>query len=256
MARQNRNQMLSGSGKLLNSDNSVYDFTSGFRSLASAVASLPALLVSLLANGVALLVNGVSILTELGNILTQVSLGKIDPATGVEICTSFPHHKIHEGDMFHADINSTDLDDEGVNDALHISFVTPNTAKWGHLLYKLYVSGQATFEIVEAPTGGVVGASALPIYNHNRNSSTASVMKNTNDGTVNQATQDATAPTGGTVIHHEELGTGKNKQSGVGREDNEIILKQNTKYSFRLSSVTADITAQLTLDWYELENVG
>lgn len=237
MGLTKRDNMAVGSGKLLNEDDTTYDFTAGFRALASAVAALPALTVS--------------IITSLADILVQVSRGEIDSMTRVSVAITHPHHEIHEGKMFKADLDTTDLDSEGSNDALHISFVTPDSDTMGHIIYLVYVSGEATFEIVEAPTGGVAGGNGMAMTNRNRNSSNASVMKNTNDGTVDQYTEDATAPTGGTVIHHEELGTGKNKQAGESRDLNEFVLKRNTKYSFRTTSTVDNVTAQMTLNWYE-----
>ncbi len=254
MGLTKRKNMVEGSGKLLNEDDSTYDFTAGFRALALAVAALPALAVTAVARLTSILANGVAILSNGVLILAQVSRGTIDAATGTFATITFPHHEIHDGLMFKADLNTTDLDDEGNNDALHISFITPDTAERGHLVYNLYASGEASFEIVEAPTGGVAGGSGAVILNKDRNSAHPSAMKNTNAGTVAQFTEDATAPTGGTIMHHEELGSGKNKQAGDAREDLEFILKQNTKYSFRMISTVDNVTAQMTLNWYEHTN--
>lgn len=179
----------------------------------------------------------------------------IDGNTDAVKTITYPHHEIHAGNSFKVDINTNDLDDEGDEDALHISFTTPNTTKWMHLVVEATATGAADLSITEAPTGGVGGGDDLTIFNRDRNSSTVSGAISTGSSTANKMTQDASAPTGGTEIHHWKFGTGKNKIGGSVRSIEEFILKQNTKYSFRLSSSTDAIIAQLTLHWYEHINL-
>lgn len=188
------------------------------------------------------------------NVVTLASEHLDSNTNSIETIT-YPHHEIHAGNSFKADINTNDLDDEGDEDALHISFTTPNTTKWMHLIVEATATGAADLSITEAPTGGVAGGDDLTIFNKNRNSSTISGAISTGSSTANKMTQDASAPTGGTVVHHWKFGTGKNKIGGSVRSIEEFILKQNTKYSFRLSSATDAIIAQLTLHWYEHTNL-
>jgi hypothetical protein len=178
----------------------------------------------------------------------------IDTYTDTLKTIEYPHHEIHTGDSFKADINTNDLDDEGDEDALHISFTTANTTKWMHLVVEATATGAADLIVTEAFTGGVAGGDDLSIFNKNRNSSTVSGAISTGSSTVNKMTDDASAPTGGTVIHHWKFGTGKNKIGGFARSIEEFILKQNTKYSFRMTTATDAIIAQLTLHWYEHTN--
>jgi len=192
---------------------------------------------------------------DTANVVTFATEQK-DDATDALATIEYEHHEIHRGDSFKADINTNDLDDEGDEDALHISFTTANTTKWMHLVVEATATGVADLSITEAPTGGVAGGDDLAIFNKNRNSSTISGAISTGSSTVNKMTQDASAPTGGTEIHHWKFGTGKNKIGGNVRSIEEFILKQNTKYSLRLSSATADIIAQLTLHWYENTNIA
>jgi hypothetical protein len=189
------------------------------------------------------------------NVVTFATEQK-DAATDALAMIDYEHHEIHAGDSFKADINTNDLDDEGDEDALHISFTTANTTKWMHLVVEAVATGAADLSITEAPTGGVGGGDDLTIFNKDRNSSTISGAISTGSSTVNKMTQDASAPTGGTEIHHWKFGTGKNKVGGSARSIEEFILKQNTKYSFRMTSGTADIVAQLTLHWYEHQNIA
>jgi hypothetical protein len=177
---------------------------------------------------------------------------RLDGATEVLGVIEYPHFEIHEGGAFKADVNTNDLDSEGTNNALHISFSTPDTTKWAHLVILASATGSADLSLVEAPTGGVSGGSALTVYNRNRNSVNASVLLDTHTpGTADQLTQDATAPTGGSEIHHWKMGTGKNRIGGENRDVEEFVLKQDTKYSLRMTTAENDIRAQLTISWYE-----
>ncbi len=179
---------------------------------------------------------------ESGNIWTL----KRDENTGVIAIIDYAHHKIHVGDAFQAHLTTSDLDDN----PLCISFITSNTPKWIHLFAKATVSGQAVFEVREAPTGGVVGGSELATFNRDRNSTTTTTLIRT-DAASGGVTQGASAGTGGSVLLLENLGAGNNKQTGSNRGEAEWILKQNTKYFIYLSSSTNAIIATLEFDWYE-----
>ena len=190
----------------------------------------------------------VTVVDSDGNII------EIDEATGAITMIEYEHHEIHAGDSFKADINTDDIQTEGVNNALHISFTTPNTTEWAHLVIYGWAGGGAELSIVEAPGGGVAGGANLAIFNRNRNSSETSTLISTDDTATNEMTQDATVPIGGTEIHHWKLGAGKNKIGGDTRGNEEFILQQNTTYSIRMTSTNANIPGQLTLEWYEHVN--
>lgn len=181
-----------------------------------------------------------------GKISDSVARGvRIDGPTHTVPTIGYIHHEIHNGNGYKFDINTADLDSEGDNNALHIKIVTPNTAVWGHLTYIVWASGAAEFSLTEAPSGGASGGDAGTAINRHRNSNNSSVMT---------ITTDDTAPTGGTEIHHEKLGSGKNKVASSGEDREEFILKQNATYSFRMTSETNAISAQMTLNWYELQS--
>ncbi len=175
---------------------------------------------------------------------------KIDDMTQVLEIISDAHHEIHEGVSYKADLNTTDLD----SNPLVITFTTPDTTKWAHLLILASASGQAQMEIQENPDT-VANGTALPIYNRNRNSTNTSAVISTHNSTVGQATQGATVTLGsGIILHHEVFGSGKDKISGESRDTNEFILKQNTTYVITMTSITNSIVAQLTCNWYEHTN--
>ena len=180
------------------------------------------------------------------------SPGKIDKSTQAISTIEYEHHEIHDGKSFYVGKSSADLDDEGDNDAIHISFVTPDSVKEPHMIIMYGSSGKATFVMREAPDGGVTGGTAMAVYNKNRNSVNTSILVGTHSGaTAGCVTVDASIGTNGTVLMEDDLGSGKNKQPGQSRGQLEWILKRNTEYSMRVLSSTADIMANLILEWYE-----
>jgi len=183
--------------------------------------------------------------TELKGRISATRLVSImaDAATNVLSTISYPHHEIHAGDAYKLSITTADLDSEGANNALHFKIITPNTAKWGHITYDVWASGEGTWNVTEAPSGGMAGGSPITPINKNRNSTNTSGMV---------VSDDDTTPVGGTVIDGPiVLGVGNNKVSSEASEREEFVLKQNTTYSFRLISVTNLISARVTLNWYE-----
>jgi hypothetical protein len=51
------------------------------------------------------------------------------------------------------------------------------------------------------------------------------------------------------------MGAGQTR-GGASDSRNEIILKQNTKYAFRITSTSATNNCSLVLDWYEHTDSG
>ncbi|MCP4988363.1 MAG: hypothetical protein GY928_20625 [Colwellia sp.] len=165
---------------------------------------------------------------------------RIDASTNSLQIIDYAHHEIHGESSFNLSLTSTNLGGE-TGDHLHISFTTPNTTKWVHMVADSYGSGQHNFQIREAPSGGMVGGSAVTPLNRNRNSATASTMVTPLEG--------ATVGTGGTLLVDEDVGQGNNNE-GKSRGTQEWMLKQNTLYSFRVYDTT-NIQAVLSLNWYE-----
>jgi len=172
---------------------------------------------------------------------------RIDDSTEAIKVIEYEHTEVHGGSSYTAHLSTSDLDDN----PLRISFTTPNTTKWAHMLFYVSTTGEATFELQEAPTGGVSGGSNLTPYNHNRNSANASTLISTDDTNPGELTQGATVGTGATVLLQYEFGGGRNKVGAERRGDSEFVLLQNTKYQVNLTSGTNDIRAVLEIDWYE-----
>jgi len=154
----------------------------------------------------------------------------------------YAHHEVHSGSSYHMHFSVSDAGAVAdPQDTCQISFTTPNTTKWLHMIWHAWAGGECTFWIREAPSGGTVGGDALTAYNKNRNSSNTS-------GIVSPVSQ-ATLATGGTLLHNEYMGQG-NASSGESRGTQEFILKQNTKYAVGITDAS-NIVASITLDWYE-----
>ena len=171
---------------------------------------------------------------------TAVRPLQIDAATHTLQTINYAHRKIHAGSSYWSNIADTNIN----SNPLRFKLATPNTTKWVHMLVFGVSSGESTFTVTEAPTGGATGGTVITPTNRNRNS------LNTSDATV---TKGVSAPTGGTVLGGEpELhGFDKDKIAGETRSSAEIILKQNTTYVFELESGTSDVVGNLLLDWYE-----
>jgi hypothetical protein len=178
----------------------------------------------------------------------------VDAATNAINVIEYEHHEIHAGSSYLVVYSVANLGAMSTpNDMIQLSFATPNTAKWMHMVIMVQSGGAALFTLTEAPTGGMeTPTGTLPAYNKNRNSTNTSGILSATDGTAGVVSYDGTAATGGAVLWSEYVGQGTaSKGEGGGRF--ELILKQNTVYAVSLYDTTA-ITASIMMDWYEHTN--
>jgi len=150
------------------------------------------------------------------------------------------HHEIHEGDHF----MYTDAVELGNGVVQNYLITTPNTTRWAHMIFILEGSAITQFELYEGADR--VGSVLQTVGNSNRNSATAATT------TIHKGY--AGGSTDGTRIHLYKGGsaTGVAKSGAAGtRNDEEIILKQNTKYILRVTSGTAANLTNVNLSWYE-----
>lgn len=186
-------------------------------------------------------------MTELRKLfITDEDTGRtaaLDDATDAIIAIDYAHHEVHGGSHFVYSETDPDLDAAAV---IEVRIVTPNTTKWAHLVP--YISGalHTKLEIFETCTH--TAGAGLTAYNSNRNSVTTPTL------TLNRSADDNAD---GTLIFSTEFGIdtggGANRVTGGGssRGDAEWILKQNTVYLVRVTSLTADNVVSLALEWYE-----
>lgn len=171
---------------------------------------------------------------------TTYQTPRIDVATHSIQIIDFAHHEIHDGSHFMF-TDSLELDATATQDYL---ITTPNTTKWSHLSFSFDGTAITTLEVYEG--SDKTGTTSQTIFNNNRNSATAS------GNTLHKGTSGGT--TDGTKIWSHKSGTATGAASTTGAsssQDSEIILKQNTKYIFRLTSGTTDNLVNIAFNWYE-----
>lgn len=165
---------------------------------------------------------------------------RVDSATGALNVIDYAHHEIHGGSSFTADY-TVEL---GNGATIDILVITPNTTKWAHMEYNLLCELETELKIYEGVTTSNDGT-GLTEFNRNRNSATAATTVVSHTPTVTNT---------GTLIRTKHFGTGKTS-GGEAREIGEFILKQNTKYLYRITNATTSNNyISFILNWYEHTN--
>lgn len=170
---------------------------------------------------------------------TEYRTARIDASTHSLQVVDYTHHERHGGSAFFY-MDSVELGAGGVQNYL---ITTPNTTKWGHFTF--LGSGSAITQIDLYEGADRTGTTAQTVRNANRNSAT------TPDITVHKGYSGGA--TDGTLIWTRKSGsaTSQARTGNEGGHEQEIILKQNTKYILRITSSTAANLTNLMLDWYE-----
>lgn len=163
-------------------------------------------------------------------------IGGIDAATEALIFVPWDEHELHDGDLFTFCENVTL--GNGATRAFIIN--VPNTNKWPHMVIHVRSTGEANYVIYEGTTTSSDGT-AVSEWNRNRNSTTTNLTQISHTPTITST---------GTVFCTEHFGSGQ-QFGGEARGENEIILKQNTKYLLLLTSEAADNDLTTKLVWYE-----
>jgi len=179
---------------------------------------------------------------------------RADASTHTLQVIDYPHHEIHGGSGFFVCNSTPDIGAQTTPaDVLSLTFTTPDTTKWAHMLFEFLGGPGALCGIREAGTGGASPTGAIVCANRNRNSGTTSVLSDLNP-TAGQISYDATLDTGGTAFEFYLPGSGGTPAAGspgtMGGGRAELILKQNTRYQVYMQD-TANVAASIILDWYE-----
>lgn len=151
----------------------------------------------------------------------------------------YAHHEIHAGSHF-LYTDAISLNAAGSQDYL---ITVPDTAKWPHMIFILEGSAITQFDLYEGTDKN--GTTLQTVGNSNRNSDNVAgvtVHKGVSGGSID-----------GTLIHTYKGGAATNqaRASGSTRNDEEIILRQNTKYILRVTSGTNSNLINVNLSWYE-----
>jgi hypothetical protein len=174
---------------------------------------------------------------------------------------TYAHHEIHSGSSFTCNYQQMVSD---TNDRTIITFRTPNTTRWLHMVAFGSASALGQFKITRGPTVTDNTGATLAIFNRDENSTNTSDVWDTSQNPDAQGAAtfftEATMGnvTGGTVIYSETIGgagLGNRTVAGQTRGISEIILKQNTLYAFEMISLNDnDNYHHVVLDWYEHVN--
>lgn len=161
----------------------------------------------------------------------------IDPSTEAMPIVDYAHHEIHEGDHYFIK-GWMDLTNAQVFDFLA---TTPDTLKWAHMVVAFSSEAESHITIYEGTTTSADGT-AVTAVNRNRNSSNTPGVVVTHTPTVTGV---------GTQIASYKMGS-MQKAGGEVRGNNELVLKQNTKYLIRITNDTAlNNWFDYLADWYE-----
>ena len=182
----------------------------------------------------------------------------IDLITRALQVIDYAHHEIHAGSHYTAIYGVADIGAATTpNDTITLTFTTPDSTKWAHMMVEFEAVGGALCRIREGGSGGGSATGTITCKNNDRNSSnTSGLLDIEGTPTAGQMSYDAGLDTGGTLLVDEYISgasTNQNKAGGGGGGRNEWILKQNTRYQISIYS-TATVAASIVLHWYEHTN--
>lgn len=176
---------------------------------------------------------------ELGRL--HVAIGPYDPISRIPVVVDFAHHQIHEGEAYTCSLLVSALANNASKDIrMTVGSATPTT-RTPHLVAQVVADGAAEVYLYEG--GTVTGGTALPAYNHNRNSTNVPGMVVAENPTVSAL---------GSAIWVGLLTGSKQSSGSSDRALDEWDLKASTTYLLRVTSTAAaGIKAVVRMNWYE-----
>ena len=167
---------------------------------------------------------------------------KLDASTRAVCFVNYTHCEIHSGSHYLYRSYDSILK-AGVKELL---IVTPNTTKWSHMTIGFEMLGSTVVaELFEGVSTSDDGTPAL-VQNRNRNSDNTNTVLIYEDPTV---TGGAVA---GNLIQSGIFGAGRGSAGGSARDNEEVVLQQNTKYLIRFTEQNLTATSvNYVMDWYE-----
>ena len=176
----------------------------------------------------------------------------------------YPHHEIHGGSSFTVHYSLTTAATNAHRTGIFIK-TGLNTGPLCHMVAEFSCSHAAVYSINEGVTFDVnEGTNGQPIYNRYRDSTKVSTVSDNATApvankicTLTEAEIAAGNFAAGTVLRSAPMvaGGGPKAAGGDSREEQEYILKANTKYIFMVTNVGANAnTHHILLDWYEHTN--
>ncbi len=176
----------------------------------------------------------------------------IDGATSALVGIDYAHHEIHGGSSYY----NERFVQVPAGDVLDIRFWTGNTTKWSHFIAHIITEAEFHVNLYEDVEAFTTAGITLTAVNRDRNSSKTSNWQYFDYIlTANAAAANVTTDMTGCInIGKAASGSGRNK-SGEGGHEEELILKQDTKYVLRFESrAQNERYVDYVLDWYEHTN--
>lgn len=175
----------------------------------------------------------------------NTNLPNIDNITNALLVINNAHHEIHSGRAYTAEVVATG----GSGTKATITFTTPDTARWMHIIVHARSNVEAHYILGENPTITADTGTNFIVCNRNRNSANVSGVIGTRIMEAENMTEGATVTDYGTIL--KEIHFGNGKVGGEVRGDDEWILKQNTTYVLEVVSEAASSDNMIEIDWYE-----
>lgn len=152
---------------------------------------------------------------------------------------SHPHHETHEGNHFYY----TEYNTIASGATRELMLTTPNTSKLINFRFIIHATLVTTVTLFEGTSK--TGGTAVTILNNYRDHANVSgaTLTHTPAGSGD-----------GTAIFVTSFGSASNPANASGgavTQDDEIILKKNTKYLLRIASSTNSNLVSTKLVWYE-----
>ena len=156
----------------------------------------------------------------------------------VPVSTSYEHQRIHSGNHFYV---ADYLANQAISAEVELVITRPDVDTEAHMVINIYSSTGATVDVYEGSSNIVDGTEITPI-NNNRDSSTDSAISLLlNPSSITDGTKIAGYLAGGA------------RTAGFSKRDDEDILKRNTSYLIRITSLAAANNISWSLSWYEEE---
>jgi len=167
---------------------------------------------------------------------------EVDNSTHALQTIAYEHHEIHSGSHYEICGFVTN----GVGDTTIFAVTTPDSAKWAHMTFSAIGTSQLELHVHEGAT--VTGGVSVVGMNNNRNSTNTSILA---------ILQDPVPTVAGTLLPLSESsgkeGATPARANTLGFVDrsNEIILLQDSTYTFTFTSRGAANIISFCGKWYE-----
>ena len=168
----------------------------------------------------------------------ELEIDYIYPA-GVTI--DIEHHMVHESDHYYVEDYDNEVDILVPKQWL---IVVPDTSIRIHFFFDAFASGGGLWELYEdtTVTAGNEGT-PLTVFNNDRNSNNNCCLSVYSDPTVGVI---------GIQIHVHLLPSAGKQEGAISARQQEIILKNNTKYLIQFTPVANNTEAAINLEIYEV----